>query len=517
MRLATFRGLARPWRLASSPWRASANGRYQLLSRQHRRSNSSTAAATSPPTANAEQPSNGANAKPHEPAATGKLDAWSNTPPSILDHLNRHLYLQPNHPLAITRALIESQFPAPEYGNYTEPDPIVSVRDNFDVLGFPRDHPGRSKTDTYYINGDTVLRTHTSAHQMAYFQRMARNEASPAQTKRAEEGYTVLADVYRRDAVDRSHYPVFHQMEGARLWRRLGSSEETAAKVAADAAETAALVNSTGVAVVEGGDAPFDREKNPLQSKFHSAAEAEAIVAHLKRTLEKLVVKIFTVARQSSGEAQDATAASEPIRIRWVETYFPFTSPSFELEVYWQGDWLEVVGCGVVRQELLNAAAVPDRIGWALGLGIERIAMLLFGIPDIRLFWSQDPRFLSQFEAGKVTRFVPFSKYPLCYKDVAFWLPDSTSQQQQQQQQQQQEYPPFHENDIMEIIREVAGERVEDVQMIDDFTHPKTKRRSLCYRVNYRSLERTLTNEEVNAMHDTVRERLVQKTGVQLR
>lgn len=498
MRLATFRGA---WRLASSLRTSPATCRsarylpYQLL-----RFNSSTSPAVSPGAHQATSTQPAGDATSARARAASSVDAYANTPQSILDHLGRQLYVQPNHPLAITRELIESQFPAPEYGNYTEPDPLVSVRDNFDVLGFPPDHPGRSKTDTYYTNKNTVLRTHTSAHQMAYFQRMARNEDTVG--KRAEEGYTVLADVYRRDAIDRSHYPVFHQMEGARLWRRLGSSEETAARIAADAAEVAACVDP-GVAVIENANLPFDRAQNPLQTGAHSAAEAEAIVAHLKRTIERLVVKIFTAAKESTGAGESST---EPIRIRWVETYFPFTSPSFELEVYWQGDWLEVVGCGVVRQELLNAASVPDRIGWALGFGIERIAMLLFGIPDIRLFWSQDPRFLSQFQAGKISRFVPFSKYPLCYKDVAFWLPNSTSQ-----------HAAFHENDIMEIVREIAGERVEDVQMIDEFTHPKTNRKSLCYRVNYRSLERTLTNEEVNEMHDAVRERLVQKAGVQLR
>src|SRR5690606_8645557 len=110
----------------------------------------------------------------------------------------------------------ESQFAGPEYGNYAETQPIVSTAQNFDVLGFPADHPGRNRTDTYYVNKSTVLRTHTSAHQHSYFQRMNLNE----QTKPGEEGYTVIADVYRRDEVDRSHYPVFHQMEGARLWKR---------------------------------------------------------------------------------------------------------------------------------------------------------------------------------------------------------------------------------------------------------------------------------------------------------
>lgn len=64
-------------------------------------------------------------------------------------------------------------------------------------------------------------------------------------------------------------------------------------------------------------------------------------------------------------------------------------------------------------------------IGWASGLGIERLAMLLFEIPDIRLFWSKDPRFLSQFEKGKIQKFQPFSKYPQVWKGVSFWVDSS--------------------------------------------------------------------------------------------
>jgi phenylalanyl-tRNA synthetase alpha chain len=75
----------------------------------------------------------------------------------------------------------------------------------------------------------------------------------------------------------------------------------------------------------------------------------------------------------------------------------------------------------------------------------------------------------------------------------------------------------FHENDVMEIAREVCGDLVEDVRLTDEFMHPKTGRKSLCYRINYRSLERTLTNDETNAMHERLRSLLVDRLGVELR
>lgn len=206
--------------------------------------------------------------------------------------------------------------------------------------------------------------------------------------------------------------------------------------------------------------------------------------------------------------SDSAPDSEDPLRVRWVEAYFPFTSPSWELEVWWQGDWLEVLGCGVVLQRLLKNSDVPSRVGWAFGIGLERIAMLLFNIPDIRLFWSQDLRFLSQFSDGQaIKRFQPFSRYPECYKDVSFWLPSSGAEA----------HGTFHENDVMEIVRGVAGDLVEDVRLADDFTHPKTQRQSKSYRINYRSLERTLTNEEVNELHSLICGRMVEQLDVTIR
>lgn len=115
------------------------------------------------------------------------------------------------------------------------------------------------------------------------------------------------------------------------------------------------------------------------------------------------------------------------VNMRWNTDYFPFTTPSFELEVEYNGKWLEVLGCGVMHREVLRNSNVLDtQAGWAFGLGLERLAMILYDIPDIRLFWSTDPRFTSQFRAGApFAKFIPYSKYPPCYKDVSFWIPEN--------------------------------------------------------------------------------------------
>lgn len=420
-------------------------------------------------------------------------DTWTNVTPSILNHVPRKLHLQPNHPIALTRQIITSRFAAPTYKHYANFSPAVTTHQCFDSLGIDPGHPGRAPSDTYYLDAGHVLRTHSSAHQADVFR------------TNASDGFTISADVYRRDAVDRSHYPVFHQMEGARTWDRTQVPKGDVA----DAVWKDLLKLPKHNLVVEDPNPTVHPQRNPLQAQ-HALAEVEPIAAHLKKSLEDVFAHIFKTAALATGQMQP----EEPLRMRWIEAFFPFTSPSWELEIFWQGDWLEMLGCGVVQQRLLDAAGVPERIGWAWGIGLERVAMLLYGVPDIRLFWSQDQRFLSQFKDGEPPkRFTPFSKYPPSERDVAFWV-KSTSAAGGSTAPNARD---FHENDIMEIVRDTCGETVEDVRLVDEFTHPSTGRKSFCYRIVYRSLERTLTNEEVNAMHEKIRQALTNDLGVELR
>lgn len=425
-------------------------------------------------------------------AVNGKTysrDEWTNVPESILKLTDRKLHLDENHPIGILRDLIQKIFSGKEYTFYNNFQPVVSTYENFDVLGFPQDHPGRSKSDTYYLNKTTLLRTHTSAHENECFV----NCKTP--------GYFITADVYRRDEIDRTHYPAFHQMEGARLWSRgehtTGSSLEE--KILSDIAAI-----PSGNIIVEDPGLPFHPETNPKQS-YMTDRETELVGIHLKRTLELLVNEVFNQARISAkASGHEDPELDQPLRVRWVEAYFPWTAPSWEIEVWWKGEWLECCGCGVVREQVLTNSGIKDKIGWAFGVGLDRIAMLLFGIPDIRLFWTLDERFKSQFSKGKITTFTPYSKYPGTVRDVAFWLPP-------------QEDAPLHENDLMEIVRNTAGDLVESVKLLDEFVHPKTGRKSQCYRINYQSMDRTLTNEEVNVLQEEVRGILKKAYNIELR
>ncbi len=320
-------------------------------------------------------------------------------PATIKEKMEYRLHTKMGHPLCHIKNTIYHCFP--DFEKCDRFSPVVSVEENFDKLLIPQDHPSRRATDTYYLDEKLVLRTHTSAHQNMLLSQGCQK-------------FLVTGDVYRRDTVDRYHYPVFHQMEGVSVT-----------------------------------DHP---EEN------------------LRETLSNLVETLFG-----------------NVNWRLVDSYFPFTTPSWEVEIEWSGDWVEVLGCGLIHPKILENCNIEGE-GWAFGLGLERLAMILYDIPDIRLFWTHDPRFLEQFENG-ATKFVPYSKHPACLKDVAFWLTDK-----------------YHENDIHEIARERGGDLIESVELIDRFE--KGDKVSQCYRISYRSHDRTLTDEEVNKIQNSIRDDL---------
>jgi phenylalanyl-tRNA synthetase alpha chain len=361
-----------------------------------------------------------------------------NVTENIASRVGMNLHRRPLHPLNTLHQMIvrfwqkqQQESNDKEFTVYDDLSPVVSTKNNFDLLRIPPDHISRSPSDTYYLTADTVLRTHTSAHQIDLL-------------GRGIDRFLVTGDVYRRDEIDRSHYPVFHQTEGVKVF----SAEEL-------------------------GGFSADQQQ-----------QMDAIERDLKQKLEKLAVTLF-------GD----------VEMRWVDAFFPFTEPSFELEIHFDdSEWLEVLGCGVIHPEILHNAGRGGEKGWAFGLGLERLAMVLFQIPDIRLFWTDDERFHRQFRSGKIVPFQSYSKYPPCYKDLSFWT-----------------HRHFHVNDLNELVRDVAGDLVEQVEIIDDFTHPKTGRTSHCYRISYRSMDRSLTNDEIDALQDEVRRLTAQRLQVELR
>lgn len=359
---------------------------------------------------------------------TGKF--VSNITPQVASKIGANLHLVKGHPIRIVKERVYNFFKKYQPGRFPvfdELNPYVSVKDNFDDLLIPQDHPSRRMADTYYADTSTVLRTHTSAHQTTLL-------------RSGCDSFLVSGPCFRRDSIDGSHYPVFHQMEGVRVFDEDALGEQTVAE-------------------------------------------------HLQETLTAMTKHVF----------------GTEVETRWVDEYFPFTDPSWELEVKFNGEWMEVLGCGVIQPRVLENSRLPGRSGWAFGQGLERLAMILFGIPDIRLFWSADERFFKQFvgvdpSAERLPRFIPFSAFPPTSRDVSFWLPAQ-----------------YNAHDLYDLIRALGGDLVEDVKEIDHFDDTRSGRTAKCYRLVYRSMERTLETEEVNHIQNAIRVAIQDKLGGVLR
>ena len=201
---------------------------------------------------------------------------------------------------------------------------------NFEALNIPLDHPSRDAFDTFYVEDDYVLSSHTSNVQI----RVMQNQKPPIQA-------IMPGRVYRPDAVDATHSFMFHQVEGLMVDKGIEFSD-------------------------------------------------------LKGVLSVFCKSMF----------------GEEVKMRLRPHFFPFTEPSAEVDIsciICKGEgcrvcsgngWLEIMGAGMVNPKVFEAVGYDPEVytGFAFGMGVERIAMLLYGIEDIRLFFENDVRFLNQFK-----------------------------------------------------------------------------------------------------------------------
>lgn len=174
------------------------------------------------------------------------------------------------------------------------------------------------------------------------------------------------------------------------------------------------------------------------------------------------------------------------VEYKFLEDTFPYTDPSLQIEVNVSGRWIEIMGGGMPKKEVLRNMGVEGYNGWAFGFGLERLAIISMELPDIRLLWSTDPRVREQLKLGNTYKEV--SKYPPVVRDISFVVPTS-----------------FAPNNYFDLIREVVGEGIiEEVKLLDSYADPKKfgeGKMSYTYRIVYRSLERTLTAQEVDVLH----------------
>ncbi|MEX0616768.1 MAG: phenylalanine--tRNA ligase subunit alpha [Candidatus Woykebacteria bacterium] len=189
---------------------------------------------------------------------------------------------------------------------------------NFQKLLIPKDHPSRDVQQTYYINDELLLRTHTSPMQVRYME-----------THQPPIRIISPGRAYRRDMPDATHLPDFLQIEGLLV-------------------------------------------------------DTETSMTDLMGSLDFFAKRMF----------------GESSRVRFYGHNFPYTEPSIEIEVFHEKQgWIEILGAGMVHPEVLRGSGVdPEKYrGWAFGMGPNRLAMLKYGIDDIRALYSSDLRFLKQF------------------------------------------------------------------------------------------------------------------------
>ncbi|XP_017106959.1 probable phenylalanine--tRNA ligase, mitochondrial [Drosophila bipectinata] len=413
--------------------------------------------------------------------STYATDGWTNVTPKILSYLGANKHLQTDHPLSIIRQRIVNYFYGayrnqrgnPLFSVYDKLNPVVTVQQNFDNLLIPADHVSRQKSDCYYVNEQHLLRAHTTAHQVELI-------------SGGLDNFLVVGEVYRRDEIDSTHYPVFHQADAVRLVTKDKLFERNPGLELFEETWSGQLADPK---LILPSSKFMDQTKQPCHT-----LEAVKLMEHeMKHVLVGLTKDLF----------------GPRIKYRWVDTYFPFTQPSWELEIYFKDNWLEVLGCGIMRHEILQKAGVHQSIGYAFGVGLERLAMVLFDIPDIRLFWSNDSGFLSQFsekDLHNLPKYKPISHYPQCTNDLSFWLPENVEVD-----------AGFSPNDFYDLVRSLAGDMVEQISLVDKFKHPKTGRTSLCFRIVYRHMERTLTQAEVNEVHKHIASASVDSFNVQIR
>lgn len=225
------------------------------------------------------------------------------------------------HPITRTMDRIDRLFRQNGFAVAEGPE-IEDDYHNFEALNVPPEHPARAMQDTFYLDaGRLLLRTHTSPVQI----RVMEAQAPPIR---------IIAPgrVYRCDS-DRTHSPMFHQVEG--------------------------------LYVAE--DVSFAELRADLQAFLEAFFEVE-------------------------------------LRLRFRPSYFPFTEPSAEVDIDGRDlgtgdDWMEVLGCGMVHPNVLAAVGIDSEryTGYAFGMGVERLAMLRYGVDDLRLMYHNDLRFLRQF------------------------------------------------------------------------------------------------------------------------
>ncbi len=334
---------------------------------------------------------------------------------------------------AITERVIN--LPSLKNLDLIETPEVITPEIVFDLFNFPKDHPARTASDSYFIDENHILRPHTSLMWKYYLD-------IPEVRERLEThgsiGVLSYGKCYRRDEIDWQHYNILHQIDGFFVIRK---------------------------------------DIKTLDQK-----DLEAILIEVCEALY-----------------------GKDVKYTFVVDHFPYTDPSLEMNIELNGQMVEILGAGIAHPNVIkNLGIDPEKYNaWAFGFGSDRLAMIKQQIPDIRLLYSEDERVTKQL-ADLDHVFEAVSKYPPITRDISFIVNKD-----------------FDLNAYYELIREIAGtEMTEEVKLLDTYENEEKfgkDKISYTFRTVYRSLDRTLTSEEVDAKHKKLEEVTIEKFGAVVR
>ncbi|HCC60389.1 MAG: hypothetical protein A2402_01825 [Candidatus Staskawiczbacteria bacterium RIFOXYC1_FULL_37_43] len=211
------------------------------------------------------------------------------------------------------------------------------------------------------------------------------------------------------------------------------------------------------------------------------------------------------------------------IEYKFLVDSFPFTDPSVEMDIKMGGDWMEVVGSGLVHTQVLKNFGLDPEVynGWAFGFGIDRLAMVKMEIPDIRILWSDDPRITSQFKDIN-SKYKEVSKYPETARDISFIIDKNINLNNYYEIVR--DFVPMTKSSRILDGKAVGTENfvpiIEEVKLLDEYEDEEKfgkDKKSYTFRIVYRSPERTLTNEEINKIQGQIREHTQKELNAELR
>lgn len=384
------------------------------------------------------------------------VDSMTNITPVVLQQMEKKLHLAGNNPISIVKRKIYDYFQReyvsesgdPLFTIFDDLSPVTTPVQNFDTLLIPKGHRARSELENYYLNENAMLRCHTTAH-------------APDLIEMGHRNFLLSGDVYRRDKYDSTHSPIFHQVEVQCLFTKEDLFGSDSSKSLFDANTRASTLET--------------EEKQHV----HSTEAVQVMSLDLKSTVEGVVFDLL----------------GHNVKYRWNPYYIQFGRPAYEMEILYEGNWLEILGASILKQEIVDRAGAMDKITWSCGFGIDRLAMVLYGIPDIRLLRNKNAKFSRQFAS---MLFEPHcSSCPTFYREIAFQHPQNVD-------------GTTLEYDFYELVRIAAESVVQKAELVDKFS------RNQRYRIAYKSWDKVMDNEEVDIHHNALKELAESKLNLKL-